>query len=1087
MGSETLNTQHNAPTPDNGAEPNAWNSLTGYEFIDQQLQDDLANIDDMLESGRIDEAKADKYRAEVSARAQEHADVQRHLAQMEQSEQSEQNESQDDNATPVHDWALHPIKKGESSREFGDRKIKQGDMIVLSEYVPRAENETAKEYSQHVASIRERFPRDPGETLDQYRSRIEELSQEGTLLETPKPEARRQEQYIDDASYARAVAARRRGKHARAPRPGEVEEQLDDDALRAKPENAKHIKWWHTDDALRSRLEDAERAKLEAAERTRQELEAREHMEQGEQTRFTREQYEAKLKELSDIAHEKAVFSRSEYEAKIRELEEVAKEKQALEAATPLVAINADFTHDKAELAHHYAKEELDAETAKAGFFKRLWKGTLFNKYFQKKYEKEIISGERQFTANGELVDIDDIIADRSDSAIERFVLGATEEYHDMVHTKAGESLTEADSRTTEAVKDAIEWFATAPIPEDGSIKDLTIEFGNRIRRLQAENRDQGQPLDETFVNNYYEVAVQARERAEHGMAMDRVMEGFKVYNADVRSNVRTQEHRDNLDKIIDRLESSKFGQFIPAEVIAAAAGTALSFTRAGAWAIGGPIAAFGLSGAVSGLRERNRLIEDRARMMRNIAIGKEFGGTLIPEEGKGPFAKKLARHRAKYEARLGGTLYDDCPATLLTYDLNDAIELGDPDFLLESIAEARVRVDFSDSEAKDLVSYSSDERMGDERMMLDLALIRAEHSLPEEDYPKLNAMKRVIAERIYADTDEMDAEFGRVKLFESLKSAGKTIAASAITLFTSQELIAAIDPNRIGIFEKFGLLQGEHTEATSETLLASSLGGGRGVDAQVIEGVSGDEEAKIQEYLDAGYTQVEVQPASSVSSHELVDVDPFASDHQTRVIYDGWLDNGTTNIHDGNELALRVGDDAIVFDLSGDSSLDGQTYNYDSLLQDNRIRGYVTVSGAKFEIATTVNSAGQLISPIDANGAVTTTTGESIKVIGDNGEKLYQLIEVAHENGVDPNGDPHILVWATETGDGAFSGTIQQVVDTSIESPAIYDFVKDVPREISLAGVMLPGTAARPGLGATRSSLNATGRLYNRGDEDTV
>jgi hypothetical protein len=58
--------------------------------------------------------------------------------------------------------------------------------------------------------------------------------------------------------------------------------------------------------------------------------------------------------------------------------------------------VNADFTLDKKDLAHDLAEQELNKEVAGAGALKRLWKGTLFKKYFELKYTKQFESGDRE-------------------------------------------------------------------------------------------------------------------------------------------------------------------------------------------------------------------------------------------------------------------------------------------------------------------------------------------------------------------------------------------------------------------------------------------------------------------------------------------------------------------------------------------------------------------------------------------------------------------------------------------------------------------------------------------------------------------
>ena len=733
----------------------------------------------------------------------------------------------------------------------------------------------------------------------------------------------------------------------------------------------------------------------------------------------------------------------------------------------PLVAINADFTVDKEELAHDFAEQQLNADVAKAGIIGRIWKGNLFKKYYQKKYEREIMSGDRTVGVgeDGEEMTVDDVIKHRSDSAIARFVMGATDEYGEAyIHTKAGEELTDADAKTTESVKNAIEWYANADIPEGGSLEDLREEFGNRIKLMQAEARDEGEEVDAKLINNYFEVAVQARERVEHGIAIEKVMEGFKVYNAEVRNNVRSDAHRDNLDKIIDKLESSKIGSVVPPELIAAAVGSAFGLTQRGARAIAGPALGLGVSGVFAGLKERNRVTEDRTRMIRDIAAGYEYGDTPEDEDTE---EKKLS----KYETRLGGTLYEMRSAADLTSQLEQATESedGSSESLLQAIAEARVRIDMSDSENKDLISYSSADNLGDERLKLDIALIRAEKSLSEEDQAKLAAMKESIQNSINEDIDEKDQDFRKLRTAQALKQAGKTVAIGAVAFFGSQEIIAAVDPGKIGLLEKTGILHVENKDDASETILAGLAGPRIRVDT--IDNISGDDLDAMKRYEDAGYSPIETKPGWTETKKDLVDIKPSESVHRIKATYDGWANNGTPRVYDGNELGIDLNEHGFVSTMSGNSTMNGQSFNYGSLASRGDVKGFITIGNAKFEVASTIDSSGRLTWPIDSKGSILTTTGESIPAIGRNGEKLYKYFEVALDNGSDSNGFTHIMPFATDVGRDSFNGTIKEIRETIIEHPPTYSFTKEVPRDVFYGGIIVPGPTTRAGLGGPNTT----------------
>lgn len=1029
MNGEAPNTKNEAP------QATDWDSLAGYDAIQQNLQDKFLNIEDMLSSGRITEEQADKFRQEVTARAEDEKQLQDYLGQKEQAPEEdfagERNfNDQTGKERTFSEWDLYPRQKGETSAEYGERLQRMHELTAEAD----AEAEAAEDAAASVKAARGAHARVEATPIEEA-AELDKLS-------------RAQHANLDDLDRLR-LEDEERAKLEDEERAKLLEEE------QAKLDQAQHVKQPAEVDPSPKSLEEAEALQRKIVEKRQAIIAERLKREEAFSERI--KQKLTRIKEARGLPPDDTP----------EDTPDDPFGEDLLDPDAPLVAINADFTHDKQELAHDYAEQALNKELAASGTIKKIWKGNLFKKYYEKKYEREFLSGERTITDDGD--DLNDVISDRSGSAIRRFVLGATTEYDSLIHEDAGESLTEADTRTTEVVKSAIEWFASAEIPEGGSMADLTREFGNRIGRLQAEGRDQDQPVDETLINNYYEVALQARQRAEHGMAMDRVMDGFKVYNADVRDNVRSEAHRDNLDKIINSIESSKIGQVVPAEIVAGVVGTALAITQTGAKAAAGVVGAIGISGAAQGLRARNRITEDRARMMRDVAAGYEY------DDPK--------RSISKHEARIGGTLYDTRSANDLIQNLSDASKSEDSDDLFRAIAEARIRIEYSDSESKDLISYSSADRIGDERLQLDLALIRAEHGLSDREREDVAFMKGLIARDIVEDIEEKDASFRKLRLAESLKASGIGAAISTSGYFISQEAIAAIDPAKVGLFEKVGLLKTDSTNATSETLLAGLAGGsdshpGALPQLRTLEDIEADRTIEIDRYKEMGFQQVETKPSWSETTQSVVSVEPAASDHQVRVAYDGWANNGTT-VSDGNELGVSLRGGQFVSELSGSSTMGGESFDYGQLAEAGRIKGYITVGDAKFEVASTLSDSGQL--SWGENGTFTTTTGETIKAIGDNGERLYQYFEVALDNGVDADGATHIIPFATEVGDNTFSGTIDQITEVTTEHPATYDFVRwewptaEAPLDTTYDGVIIPGVTARAGLGVARNPEAST------------
>lgn len=768
----------------------------------------------------------------------------------------------------------------------------------------------------------------------------------------------------------------------------------------------------------------------------------------------TAEEERARAEAEEKAKREEELKALEEEEKKLEEeaakLEEEGK-KLDEELSGPLAAINADFTHDRSILAHDIAETQINEEAAKSSLIKRIWKGNLFKKYYWKKRERELLSGDRLVNVEGTDMTIDEMIRDRSSSAIQRFVLGATENIG-YVHKQAGEDLVEADAETTKKVKDAIMDFASAKIPEDGSLEDIKRKFAEALGRTEAGARDAGKPTDKALIDNYLEVAIQARQKAEHDISIDAVMEGFKVYNAEVRDNVRTEAHRDKIDKLVDLYESSRFGQFIPPEIVAGALGTVWALTQTGAKALGGTGFGIAVSGLAAGARERNRVTEDRARMLRDAANGGAYEGTTGTPRNK----------RERYEARIGGTLYDMQPANTLIENIEQAQSSGNREDLLRAIAEARVRIDLSDSAQKDLISYSSTGNRGDERTRLDMATIRAEKSLSSEDQATIEAMRDQIQKekaKLIAEIEGKDRNFTKFRTAQAVKQAGKAVLIGTTVMLGSQEIMAAVSPTKIGIFEKAGLLKTENNPDSSETILASAFGG-RGV--QTIANVPGDDTVTRNQLKQAGYTETQTTPPGSTVKTTSALVDPHNSTSQADVVVDGWANNGTM-VSDGNETRVFLQNGTMTSGMYGASTLpNGQAIDYDAMVAAGRVKAYITIDNTRFELAP---NAGQGLS-WGQNGIFTTAAGENIQLIGSNGEKLYRYFEVAVDNGVDANGTTHIIPLATDIGAGTFSGKIQQVAQTTVQTPGEYTYTKLLPRYF---GGVVAAPTARTGLGSPR------------------
>lgn len=469
--------------------------------------------------------------------------------------------------------------------------------------------------------------------------------------------------------------------------------------------------------------------------------------------------------------------------------------------------------------------------------------------------------------------------------------------------------------------------------------------------------------------------------------------------------------------------------------------------------------------------------------MMRDAANGLEYGNSDN-------------KRTNKHELRIGGTLYDMQSASDLTAKIKDAFEMGKrgekgyAKILMNAIAEARVRIDFSDSEQKDLISYSSDKNRGKERLELDKILIEAERHLGEKGKKTYEIIKNRIREDLiegYEDESgqyhegvlDKDDKFKNYRTIAAVKTAGRTLALGGAFFFVSQEVMAAIDPAKIGVFEKAGLLKTANNEDAKETILASGFGRLRGSydhlvsEAYTTEPITTSDPTEVARLEADGYSKVELNNAWTETKPTLVDADPSTSTARVDVKYDGWASSGTRA--SGNELRTAISNGRFVSSMTGKARFNGQTLNYDPA----SVKGYLTIGDSKFEIAGTLSESGQMT--WGDGGVFTTTTGETIKALSDNGEKLYKYFEVAIDNGVDTNGVQHIIPLATDAGANSFSGSISQVVEEFIEHPATYELTKFVPevhetiiRDVSTSGIAFAPNlvfGARTGLGEARQN----------------
>ena len=1003
----------------------------------------------------------------------------------------------------------------------GEQRKDIHDIEVLSGYVTKFPDESAKEHGQRIVQIHEDFPRGENESLEDYRKRIEEADRNGEISKKAtehivdpesetgkwlKEELKNVDEWqekgnIDDEKankfrkelYDRAAEnqlkinqqeSKAEQQAARAERLAELKkekaknqaptvlddkkQEADDSAAqataeaeaKAKAEAILNEKQQNIDDIVAQALAEAQ-ARAEAEAEARAKAEAEEQAKRAEAERIEAEQQAGdngeRGKTAAEIQKQINDLEREQSEDEKR-LDEIKAKMELLKKGMSegMVGINADYTKDKEMMAVDFAEQKFNEERGKKGPIKK-WIMGAFKKNYELIYRRDIMNGKEKVKVGDKEMTLDEIIESRKAGAFERVKRYADsgEEDKAFIHEEAGEKA-ELNKELTEKVGNIIRDFANDPT--------MTKEqFEEAVGRQLASDRDRG-----NLHNNYYELAEQAREFVKTAKetkdfidakeTLDQVMAKFKVYDATIRDEVRTGGDKSNYDKALERIEQYT-GSFAAVQVVAGAAAVASLFTRTGAKAIAGAAGGIAVSGAVAGYKEYRRISEDRIRMMRDRANGISYEWEDDPSKA------------SKYEKKIGGTLYEVARATDLTANINNALEKvkngeGSTEDLLNAIAAAKARINISDKDKKDLIGYTSEDERGNERLALDVAVIEATKALSDEEKNTLKKFNEKVGDELTENVDKLDKAFNHKRLLGALAKGGKSIALSTATFFASQEIMALRDPSKIGVFEKSGLVQRTNNPDAEETILASNFGRNLGTyeitpaSTQAIEISDGDPSAQAAA-INAGYTDAGLaKEATTEWPTEPTDVRGFKLSElpeqlKQKFKYDGWANNGTTRF-DGNELRAEIQNGQFVSTMFGNSTMGNQVFDYNELANAGKIKAFLTIGDQKFELVGSRNAAGQLI--WGENGIFTTSTGETIQALGENGEKLYRYFEIGLDNGVDADGFQHIIPFATDVGKNTFDGVINRAITMPIEHPGIRSFVKYVAGETATRGMTTEG-----------------------------
>lgn len=604
MSSEKINSENRGEINDQNAAK--WESL--YQDLEKNINDNFLDDQDFIENKLkrpIEYSKQDADHDLAIAKAKRDEELQSIndlKTELERISDRTEADYYDDSIKNIAGKTDLNSKTGQARtfgdfdnypQESGDARKRRHDLAVISEYVPRLSDEDAAAYSKRVVELYEDFPRKADESLDEYQKRISEAGENNKIYQKIT------DHFVDSESDT--------GKWLQEELKN-VDEWQDHGRIDAKKANSYRRELY--DKAIDAQLKlNRQEALKQIAEKQSKEKISQDDIELENQKNA--DELYGIIQELEELdkdlnqngeAELKMSIEKSQAATKEEELQkaiELENQKNADELYDvtqalmeseeelvdvepkeyqPLVAINLDWTHDRHEIAHDLAEQSLKAEVAKSNVIKRLWKGALFKKHYETKYTQEFIDGKRT-DEDGRTVD--DIIKAESPAIMEQFVLGATQELHDIYQEigksgKNGEEFEKADEKTNALIKQTIIDYARRSLEPGEKISDLDRDFRDKTRQIMEEAGKEKRISEgfkqmnflktakeaakryEEILKGYEDVAINAKSKAEQDKAMALVMAGFQVYNVKAINQINLKSHRENINKIVHWLDQNQ-------------------------------------------------------------------------------------------------------------------------------------------------------------------------------------------------------------------------------------------------------------------------------------------------------------------------------------------------------------------------------------------------------------------------------------------------------------------------------------------------------------------------------------------------
>ena len=780
-------------------------------------------------------------------------------------------------------------------------------------------------------------------------------------------------------------------------------------------------------------------------------------------------------------------------------------------ASESLKLVVLDQSKDARDAARDRADERLVEELNEGGGVKRfvngIWKGNVAKEFYRQRYIQDALGDIEQ--SQNVLTHETGLSVESRGRAINATIERFQTEHDEVIHTDAGEKreVLDADSEIATTFKSLIRRYA------QGDLNDTTLrEERTRFMQAYRENHDEaafGEGLVTT--DNMTEIARAVMGAVEHGESLDHVIANMQVVTGEARGGVRTEAQYNKVDAVIDRLSKSKVGSMVGPEIVVSAVTLAAVAAKWGSQSVLSAtlktIAPGAGAGVWAGLRENKRMKDERSQHARERAQGKEFGEDAT---------RRNELEETRYESVSAQYLTD----SVREFSATERLDEGDEALraALDALAQVQSRIDLSNKRNIDLISYSDAAAVGDERMALDVARAEARVALEQRLTPEARAalglddestVRDIVGQRsleyielIDEDISAKDRAFKALKAKRVAKAAAIGVATGLVGGVIAQELLAAADPMRAGLFEKAwgaentisadgmqhqtlleGIAEGGdrvlHTDASDvhqdyATTAENDLGSlSLSNDHAMVENGDGtvnfvDPNGHVtvenlvinpdgslpQESLDqldaAGMAVEDHSFDQDVTVTETVQVngDQYVQNHlaeTTSVTRDFWYGNDTPGIYDQNELRVFWGGNNGLVDGGYQLSAAGMTANGSWQGGETVDWNQASANGNLFmSISATVDTQTQtFMVPIGPDGAINIAADSPAGQFfaNENGRATFTgaYAEVVQTAGVDENGVLHMRPLATLVGSGGDGPIADTITTTTTEHHSVY------------------------------------------------